>query len=135
MLVYQKSYWNSLIQSSCKLFLESYFDLVICTLINLFAFIEYNSEFATFFIGSSNKLSSVSTIVFTVLITLFPLTTWFIINFSQADLSYYEDEFLNVVMKGVNPNNYHASIYTVYFLMRRLATGLILITFKNYPEF
>ena len=54
MFVHQKSYCKSLINSTIKLFLESYFDLVICTLINLFAFIEYNTEFATFFIDGPN---------------------------------------------------------------------------------
>ena len=35
MFVYEQSYLKSLINASLKLFLESYFDLVICTMVNL----------------------------------------------------------------------------------------------------
>jgi hypothetical protein len=38
-------------------------------------------------------------------------------------------------MEGVNPHNYHASMFTVYFLLRRLATGIVLIALTEYPIF
>ena len=38
-------------------------------------------------------------------------------------------------MTGVNPHNFHASMFTVYFLLRRLVTGIILIALIQWPFF
>ena len=38
-------------------------------------------------------------------------------------------------MEEINPHNYHASMFTVYFLLRRLFTGIILVLFVDNPMF
>ena len=45
------------------------------------------------------------------------------------------DGMMEVLMEGVNPNKYHSSMYTVYFLFRRLLTGFGLVVFVDYPFF
>ena len=38
-------------------------------------------------------------------------------------------------MDGVNPRDYHSSMFTVYFLLRRLVTGFVLLALIDYPFF
>lgn len=38
-------------------------------------------------------------------------------------------------MTGVNPKNFHASMYTFYFLCRRFLTGLLLVVCVEFPMF
>ena len=38
-------------------------------------------------------------------------------------------------MEGINPHSYHASMYIVYFILRRLATGIILVSLVDWPFF
>jgi hypothetical protein len=45
------------------------------------------------------------------------------------------DGVLEMLMEGVNPHNYDASMYIVYFLIRRLLTGVGLVVFVEYPFF
>ena len=38
-------------------------------------------------------------------------------------------------MEDVNPYNYHASMFTVYFLIRRLIAAIILVVLIDWPIF
>ena len=38
MFAYEENYWRELVKATYKLFLESYFDLVMCVMLNTFAF-------------------------------------------------------------------------------------------------
>ena len=37
-----------------------------------------------------------------------------------------------ILMEGVNPHSYHASMYSFYFLVRRLLTGIVLVIFVDF---
>ena len=52
--VYSNSYSRSSVHSMIKLFLECYFDAVICTSINVTAFIRDHENFGEFFEGRDN---------------------------------------------------------------------------------
>ena len=45
------------------------------------------------------------------------------------------DELLSILMEEVDPYEYHASMYNVYFLIRRFFTGLTLIGLVTVPFF
>ena len=45
------------------------------------------------------------------------------------------DGMLEIIMEGVKPHSYHASMYSVYFLVRRFLTGVGLVVFADYPFF
>ena len=127
MLVYEENYWNQFVKSSYKLFLESFFDLVICSLINVFAFFNSADKFSTFFESWENIGCSTLSIVYSILIIFFPLMAWRSIQYNQGRLKLHQSDFVRVIMEGVDPHSYHASMFTVYFLVRRLFTGFILI--------
>ena len=86
--VYCPSYLHDMTQASLKLFLESYFDLAICSLLNLMAFIEYNDEFSDFFSSFDDTLCSVFTIVYSILIFMTPLAAFYIIKTKLRFLHY-----------------------------------------------
>jgi len=46
-----------------------------------------------------------------------------------------KDAILEVLMAGVRPRDYHSALYTVYFLVRRLMAGILLVLFVDYPFF
>ena len=48
-LFHEDDYWTSFIKASFKLFLESYFDLVMCAMLNLHGFINQHDEWKSFF--------------------------------------------------------------------------------------
>ena len=134
--VYSKSYVNDFLHSSFKLFLESYFDIVICTMINLVSFKRSKNaiDFAEFFGTWSDTACSTITIVYTFTILYMPVFVYKLIRNYKDDLD-NQNELLRIVMEGVNPHNYNATMYTFYFVVRRLLTGVILVVFHEYPFF
>jgi hypothetical protein len=135
MLFYEESYWNAFVKGTFKLFLESYFDLVMCVMLNFYAFITMDDEWSSFFATRDDALCSTITIIYSVLVLFFPLMCWIMIQRHQGQLDHDQGEFLSIIMEGVNPHNFHASMFTVYFLLRRLATGIILVALIDYPIF
>ena len=135
MLVYEGNYWDEFVKASFKLFLESYFDIVMCVMLNFYAFITMDDEWKSFFATRDDALCSSITIIYSALILFFPLMCFRMIRKNQGQLDNDLGEFLSVIMEGVNPHNYHASMFTVYFLLRRLATGIVLVALIEYPIF
>ena len=136
MFCYEESFWNEFVSASFKLFLESYFDIVICTFLNLKAFIQKNdmNDFKEFFATNDDIMCSTITIFYTCLVVYFPVYAYFKIKFHQDNFD-DPDPFLETLLEGVNPHNYHASMYTVYFLIRRFLTGFGLVVFVANPFF
>lgn len=79
---YQSDYWNEFVVASFKLFLETYFDLVICSSINLFAFYKSanREDLMEFFSSRDNVICSTITIVYSFLVVFFPIYVFFYIK-------------------------------------------------------
>ena len=72
---YKKCYYDSLEQQCCKLILESYFDVSICTFINLLAFMESRNleEFYLFFTTIDDAFCSTIVLIHIVLVIFLPM--------------------------------------------------------------
>ena len=136
MFVYEDNYWTGLINGSIKLFLESYFDLVICTSINVTAFVRSKNllDFKEFFATRDDIICSTITITYSFMILFFPVYCYKYIQSYKGSFKKM-DEIMEIIMEGVNPHNFNASMYTFYFLLRRLMTGVGLVVFVEYPFF
>ena len=118
--------------STFKLFLEAYFDLVICTVLNNFAFLRNNHEAKKYFATIDDAICTITTIVFNFCILFFPYLCYRMIklyledkkkeNKKETEKEMEMDEFQSMIMEGINPKNYHASMYTFYFMMRKNET-------------
>ena len=122
-----------------KLYLESYFDLVICSLINLDAFIvaESYEELKMFFTQSSDDIfCSVTTIFYGILMLSFPVFGYMLVKKYQGKFDDDETpEIVGVFMDGVRTDSYHGSMYNIYFLLRRFLTACVLVWVRRFPFF
>ena len=134
--VYKDSYIGSSVDSTLKLFLESYFDGVICTSINITAFIKTknNDELLEFFTGRDNLICSIITITHVFFVLFFPIYSNYLIKNNQGNFKKM-DGLLAILLEGENPYNYYASMNTFYFLLRRFLTGIGLVIFVDWPYF
>ena len=92
------------------------------------------NDFKEFFATNDDIMCSTITIFYTCLVVYFPVYAYFKIKFHQDNFD-DPDPFLETLLEGVNPHNYHASMYTVYFLIRRFLTGFGLVVFVANPFF
>ena len=78
MLVYVENYWEDFVDGTLKLFLESYFDLVICTGLNLTAFYRTSNleDLKQFFVTKDDVICSTITILHACLVLFFPIYTF-----------------------------------------------------------
>jgi hypothetical protein len=114
--------------------LESYFDISICTFINLIAFYECKSfeELSTFFSTPVDAICSLITIVMFVVIIGFPTWVYKQVHAYRHDLS--NPEFLREfgwLFEGLRATEYPVALYQFYFMIRRLYLALILTVFAK----
>ena len=136
MYVHEDNYWVGLVNGSFKLFLESYFDLVICTTINVTAFVRSKNmeDFKEFFATRDDVICSTITITYSFMILFFPVYCYkYILSYKGSFKKM--DDIMEIIMEGVNPHNFNASMYTIYFLLRRFLTGAGLVVFVEFPFF
>lgn len=140
--VYEEDYRKELKNSTLKLFLESYYDLVICAFINFTAFyLVPSAEFGSFWSGRDNIVCSITTIVHAICIFVFPFYGHFLIkNFMKHTKTHHMDARkdegnIKIFLEGVSIKDYHSSMYNIYFLGRRLLTGGILVILNEHPYF
>lgn len=71
----RESYIRCVWQASQKLFIESYFDLAICSFINIMAFEESkdSKEFAKFFETRDDIICSLITFIYTTAVFIMPI--------------------------------------------------------------
>jgi hypothetical protein len=134
MFVHEDDYWDSFVDGSVKLFLESYFDLVICTAINISSFFRSKNlqDFKEFFGTSEDILCSTISITYMMFVVFFPYYSFKYIKHHENRLEKMEG-FLNILLEGVNIEKYHGYMFIVYFLIRRLLTGIGLVIFAEWP--
>ena len=107
----------------------------MCSMINSYAFIMYKEDFKSFFSTPSDAICSTITFIYSALVLFFPYFSWMLIHRFQGCPRHDKEDFLEILMEGINPHSYQASMYTVYFILRRLATGIILVSLVDWPFF
>ena len=122
-----------------KLYLECYFDLVVCSFINVDAFLmtKNNDELKSFFTESSDDIfCSTLTLFYFVMVLAFPVFVFMILRKFQGKFDHpYIPDIVCVFMDGVKTDDYHSSMYNVYFLGRRFLTAFVLVWLRDYPFF
>ena len=80
MKAYEDNYWSEFVKATYKLFLESYFDIVMCVMLNMFAFFNMEDEWFSFFYTLDDAFCSTITVVFSTFIIFFPFISWYMID-------------------------------------------------------
>jgi hypothetical protein len=138
MYFHQEDGFHNLKQNYIKLFLESYFDICFCCVINMIAFVEalqtntIGDHFATWY----DAVNSASTLMYTVLLFYFPLHVYRVItdNFEGLELEVIKDQY-GLYYEDYRTKTKAQALYNVFFLQRRLLTTLILVFVKHVPFF
>ena len=137
--VYQDDHLKEIGMETLKLYLECYFDLVICSFINIDAFLEAETkeELKKFFTQSNDDIfCSTLTIFYGVLVFTFPVFGYMLVRKYQGKFDDDETpEIVSVFMDGVRTDTYHGSMYNIYFLLRRFLTAVVLVWVRRYPFF
>ena len=73
--VYEPNYWKYFLRSIVKLYMESYFDLIFCTLINVAALLESKDikVFEQFFATRNDIVCSIITLFYAFMSIVFPI--------------------------------------------------------------
>ena len=133
--VYEKSFFNTFKKSIIKFYMESYFDIIFCTFINLAAFIECASivEFKTFFKKPLDIACSTITIFYAILTIMFPLYGGILIYYNRNRLEKKKINVqLEVYLEGIRLDSLSAAMYNILFLIRRFMTGFVIMIFTDH---
>ena len=127
MRVYYRSYTRSLMVGQFKLFLESYFDLSICGILGVFAFIEFDS-IDVFFQSRDDIACTVLTILYTFFVLIFPVYTYRRVksNFKRL-FTKKTQKWYGYIIEDVSTKSVDQSLYNVYFMLRRFMLAVVLI--------
>jgi hypothetical protein len=121
-----------------KLFMESYFDVCFCVLINLIGFKEaldtgtIGDHFATWY----DFINSSATIFYSVVLVMFPWHAFKVIyaNFEALSTDRMLEEF-GIYYEDYRTKTRATALYNVFFMVRRLVTSLILVFMRHLPFF
>lgn len=134
---YKTSYVNFFIINFNKLILESYFDISMCTLINVLAFIE-SKDLSLFWSTTDDIICSLITIIHSFIIVILPFFSLYLVTShwkKDVDPDQKLSLWLPIIKVDIRQDNYFASLSTVFFIFRRLLTVLVLILLVSYPLF
>ena len=136
-MFYRKSYKREITNAHLKLFMESYFDLAFCALMNFLSFYtneEYN--LGDYFHTVDDVFCSVITFVYFMLIIIFPVWGYKLIVNNQEDLENPDiADKIDVFIEDVRTDTKHRSLFNIYFLVRRLFSVIVLIYMDSLPFF
>ena len=121
-----------------KLFLESYFDICFCAMLNSIAFKESNDhgELSLHFSTLSNISCSVITIFYDFALLTFPVYGYLVVkkNFETLETTKTIEKY-GIFTEGMRVRNMHQALYNIYFMSRRFITALVLIFLAPFPFF
>lgn len=117
--------------------MESYFDLVLCTVLNTYTLCRSSdkAELLSFFTGTSNILNNIIGSVCMLLVLYFPIYSFRVIkgNFGNLQTKKIKDRY-EIFYDGIRTNTMLRAQYNTIFLLRRFITVLVLV-FWNHPYF
>lgn len=135
---HEDSYSSMFGIASSKLFMESYFELLIFTIINVLSF-EGSINAGTFkqFYSTPLEVVSISLVgAYLLLFLIYPIFGAVLIYMNQENLKYGKvPSQLKPFLEGLKMNNFHSLMYNIYFLIRRIMTAVILVTAQDHPYF
>lgn len=135
---YEDSYTSVFGVASSKLFMESYFELFIFTIINVLAFegAIKTGDFKQFY---STPLEVVSTSLvgaYLLLFLIYPLFGAVLICMNAEKIRYGKIPVqLQPFLQGLKLDNLNCTMYNIFFLMRRATTAVVLVVLQNHPYF
>lgn len=133
--VHEDSYKTALWQSIFKLFVESYFDLVMCAALGLLAFVDEGVKFTDFWQTIDDSVNSSVSILYSIFVVaaLFWFFSIITRNLKSLKLSKMTKKY-GVLYSDNKFNTLARALYTVFFLWRRFMTVMILV-FIDKPFF
>ena len=137
MKFYRSSYKKEITHAQLKLFMESYFDLAMCAMLNFLSFYtNKNYTMGDYFGTFDDILCSMITLVYFVLIFVFPVWGYKLITENMDDLEKPEiKDKVEVFIDEVKTDTRHRALYNIYFLSRRLFTVIVLVFIPHLPFF
>lgn len=136
--MHEKNYLQGLISSSQKLFLESYFDIAMCSILNTLAISRSKSwkDFLGFMEGRDNILNiTLGTLCF-VMTCWFPYYTYKVIQtqFKVLDKKATREKYL-VFYDEIRVDTFIRAHYNTIFMIRRFLIVIVLIFMNGSPFF
>ena len=113
--------------------MESYFDLSFSALMALTSFYRYGLEY--FFETTDDIISTVLTLLFSILICLYPCYNFSLIKDLYINKNMSRLKQLEVLLSSCHYETLNASFYEIYFIVRRLLIVASIVLLKDYPQF
>lgn len=139
MRVYSESLWQDFKIGGLKLFIESYFDLAMCSLLNVLAFFEKRGgkyDFYDFWQTRDDIVCSILAIVYAIIIMAFPFYGYKQITKNFKQLSRKEVQMtIGIFYEDNRTNTEWRALYNIFFLYRRMFSVGVLVYIENYPFF
>ena len=88
MQAYEDNYLYNFGRNSVKLFMESYFDLIFCAALNLWALVQCKDrlELESFFNTPLDAIASLLTILYMLLLVVYPIYGFVVVHTNQGKL-------------------------------------------------
>jgi len=138
MWAFKPNWGLQMLISTKKLYLESYFDIVLCAFLNALALIESTSpeDFSEFFTGRDNLINQFFAAIGLFLTFTFPPYVYWIIRSKFSRLADKEvREVHGIFYEGIKVDTMNNAQYNTYFMLRRLVTVSVLIFMPSLPFF
>jgi hypothetical protein len=119
-----------------KLFLESYFDIAICTIINFYAFWSREDNdgqgILAFMNTSDDIFCTLMTLIHLALLVLFPLlgAVGIYRNFRQLKDDKVSEKY-KIFLDGNKTKTKNQALFTIFFIVRRVLSVFALIYFRD----
>jgi len=141
MWAYEDSYSRETTQGTLKLFLESYFDLLLCGFL-LFSVIYHarhnEKEYDAFFKGFNNRFCFGLTIFYAIALLFFPIFGIYKIYRGNKNKELDSDEFqekYNYLISDLDLSKFSTSMYHMFFVCNRIIIAITLAFLRDLPQF
>ena len=135
MWAYEAKTWLQMKSTFKKLFVESYFDLLFCSFINMIALIEA-LDIDIYFKRRSDWICSAITIFYSAAVFMFPVYVAVVIlkNFDKLDTKKVSEHH-GIYYDECRTTSRVTALYNVIFMLRRLITTAVLIFLRDHAFF
>jgi len=139
MWAYEDSYSREATQGTLKLFLEAYFDLILCGFL-MFLVISGSEgkDYDEFFKGFNNRFCFALTVFYAVSLFIFPFFGIYKIYRGSKNEELDSDEFqekYNYLISDLNLSKFSTSMYHMFFVCNRIIIAITLVFMRSLPQF
>jgi hypothetical protein len=139
MWAYEDSYSREATQGTLKLFLEGYFDLILCAFLMFLAISTSDGkDYDEFFKGFNNRFCFSLTVFYAISLFIFPIfgiykiyvgSKWKILDSDDFQHSY------NYLVSDLNLSKFSTSMYHMFFICNRIIIATTLVFMRSLPQF